>query len=240
MSLNLLKIGAELDVGEIHISLDEHKRALMALDVSGYPDEIFSKKPFGYNKDIFLFDSWDKAQGLCYLVGIEWWNTDFETGFTEIKTLDHEKFSSAKDIIVISYFMENLSRIRKVWDSGSHNARNPPKYYIDWAKSKGIEIPWLGYAEREGLVDVSEASQYVKKQEAALIIEADKPLRPRRENNYLRLIYSLCFSLKGFDPSARPHTIAKLIIDETGIDISQETLANFIEKAKALENKERD
>lgn len=237
MSLKLIKIGCEIEEGAL-ISPEEHIRALDFLNVSGYPSELHNKKPFGYNDNIFLFESWDKTQGLNYIVGIEWRHTNFETGITEVKTLDHQKFSSINDPIVIGYFIENLSRITKLWDSGSHDARNPPKYYIDWAKSKGIEIPWLGYAEKGGFIGGAQSSQL--NHQTTSINEANKPLSTRRENNYLRLIYSLCFSLKDFDPSARPHTIAKLIIDETGIDISQETLANFIEKAKALESQERD
>jgi hypothetical protein len=243
MSLKLFNKSSDIETGSM-VSLEEHQRAISSLDVSGYPDPLGPKRPFGKNDAIFKFDSWDMMQGLNYLVGIESWHTNFDTGFTEVRTLDHERFCTPNDDLVISYFIENLSKIRAVWDSGKHNSINPPIYYINWAKSKEIEIPWLSYVESEELISTVVIDQteggLMKSENLASTIYSDKPLNPRLENNYLRLIYSLCFSLKGFDPTARPHTIAKLVIDVTGIDISQETLAGYIEKAKALENQERE
>lgn len=67
----------------------------------------------------------------------------------------------------------------------------------------------------------------------------EKPLSGRTENNYLRLIYTLANSIEGFNPK-KPHEAAKLIIDATGIEsIKQETIANYISKAHALDSKER-
>ena len=45
-----------------------------------------------------------------------------------------------------------LMKRRLLWKSGRHEDRNPPGYYIDWAASKGVEIPWLEWAISEGLL----------------------------------------------------------------------------------------
>ncbi len=71
------------------------------------------------------------------------------------------------------------------------------------------------------------------------IIEIEKPLHPRTENNYLRLILTLCSDIKGFD-AKKPHEAATLIVDTTGIKLDKETIAGYITKAYALEIKSRD
>lgn len=48
---------------------------------------------------------------------------------------------------------EQLNRIKKLWDSAQHeNERYPIQYYLNWAKNKDIEIPWLTWAESSGLI----------------------------------------------------------------------------------------
>lgn len=64
-------------------------------------------------------------------------------------------------------------------------------------------------------------------------------LSKRTENNYLRLILTLAHSLDGFNPK-KPYEAAQLIIDETGIDISKQTLSEYITKAYELESQKRD
>ena len=71
------------------------------------------------------------------------------------------------------------------------------------------------------------------------IIEIEKPLNSRTENNYLRLIMSLANGIEGFNPK-KPYEAAQLIIDETETDVSKDTIANYITKAYALESKSRD
>lgn len=67
----------------------------------------------------------------------------------------------------------------------------------------------------------------------------EKPLSTRTENNYLRLILTLANSIDGFNPK-KPYEAAQLIIDETGVDISQQTISDYISKAYEIESKKRD
>lgn len=66
----------------------------------------------------------------------------------------------------------------------------------------------------------------------------EKPLSSRTENNYLRLIFALAGNIKGFNYN-KPYESAKLIIDATETKISQQTIAEYISKAHALDSKER-
>lgn len=69
--------------------------------------------------------------------------------------------------------------------------------------------------------------------------EVEKPLSARTENNYLRLILTLANGIDGFNPK-KPYEAAQLIIDETGIDISQQTISDYITKAYKIESQKRD
>jgi hypothetical protein len=45
-----------------------------------------------------------------------------------------------------------------IWFSGDHKPRNPPAYYLEWAASKGLLVPWLGWARENGLIDTRSSS----------------------------------------------------------------------------------
>ena len=66
-----------------------------------------------------------------------------------------------------------------------------------------------------------------------------KVLSTRTENNYLRLILTLANNIEGFNPK-KPYEAAQLIIDATEIDISQQTISDYIKKAYQIESQKRD
>lgn len=41
--------------------------------------------------------------------------------------------------------------MQAVWASGQHPERSPPQYFIDWAASKGFDVPWVDWAVEQGL-----------------------------------------------------------------------------------------
>lgn len=87
---------------------------------------------------------------------------------------------------------------------------------------------------------VAAISETIPKEKRKLDGESsDKPLHTRTENNYLRLILTLANSIKGFNPK-KPYEAAELIINETDIGLSPETVAKYISKAYELDSKERD
>ncbi|WP_025647563.1 hypothetical protein [Paraburkholderia fungorum] len=54
--------------------------------------------------------------------------------------------------IPLSRRADQLARLERLWASGSHAPRNPPGYYIEWARRKGIQIGWLEWAYKKGLL----------------------------------------------------------------------------------------
>jgi len=51
-----------------------------------------------------------------------------------------------------SQHAKRLTRYRLIWNSGTHEDRNSPGYYIEWALKKGYKIPWLEWAKNKGLL----------------------------------------------------------------------------------------
>ncbi len=102
---------------------------------------------------------------------------------------------------------------------------NIPKF-AKWALSVNWDIP-------------PELAALASKEDEAIKPVAEKPLSTRTENNYLRLIFALAGNIVGFNYN-KPYESAKLIIDATEINISQQTIADYISKAHALDSKEKD
>lgn len=91
---------------------------------------------------------------------------------------------------------------------------------------------------KDAQLKIKEADSEIKSLRLKVVID-EKPLSQRTENNYLRLIMSLANGIKDFNPR-NPYEAAQLIIDETGIDLSKQTIADYIIRAYALESKSRD
>lgn len=178
------------------------------------------------NEDIFLMDRWSSKEGLRYIIGRAIVSQDEAEERGIIFTLDGKVYSDI-DRNYAYYSLEQI-RVNKLWESGLHDKYNTPKYFIEWALTKKIDIPWLDYAVSEGYYTPNNLNPVTK-----------KPLSTRTENNYLRLILTLANSIKGFNPK-KPYEAAQLIINETGIDISQQTLSDYITKAYTIESQKRD
>lgn len=43
----------------------------------------------------------------------------------------------------IQHLLDTYNFLERLWNSGEHNEKSAPSYYVEWALSKGIEIPWL-------------------------------------------------------------------------------------------------
>ena len=199
-----------------------------ALKIDGYSGALNI-----FDDDIFLLDYWDEDKGLNYLLGIADINPygEEEEPLDKITTLDSDFYLEHESLHIVHAFRKKLRRLERVWFSGALPQSNPPWFYIEWALSKGFEIPWLQYA--------IEKNFYVPKQPENQEKDIEKPLNVRAENNYLRLILSLANGVEGFNPK-KPYEAAQLILDETEMDLSKETVARYISKAYELESKKRD
>ncbi|CAG4882996.1 protein of unknown function [Georgfuchsia toluolica] len=122
------------------------------------------------------------------------------------------------------------SELLRIWESGNHPSHNPPKYYVDWVQSKGYVVPWLDWAEENGLIPSTETPRGDS---------TGKPINPRTRNNYLRLIMLLAMhGIPGFDPR-KPYEAAKAMKEITEINLDEKTLAGYIREAYELQSKER-
>lgn len=106
-----------------------------------------------FDDDIFLMDNWSDSEGLKYLIGIAQFTQDKKTGdFSELITLESETYDESETDYwyILAAFRKAWNRLNRLWSSSPHPSLNPPNYYIEWALSKGVTIPWLNYAIKKG------------------------------------------------------------------------------------------
>jgi len=97
------------------------------------------------------------------LVDIDGWDNS-QTILNEMRSNPSRVIYSDK-VPITSYLLIDLSsrfsRMKKIWASGTHAERNEPSYYIEWAKSKGFDIPWY-----ESMTNITCGKSTVSMQEA--------------------------------------------------------------------------
>lgn len=156
-------------------------------------------------------------------------NIDFSENDEEI-FLDYEMEKSYKESLkrhaIYQRKYDDMCRILYNLDDIEYDK---PSYWIERAIAKKVNIPWLEFAIRKGFYNPKNEDINHKK---------DKELNIRTENNYLRLIFALANDVPGFNPN-KPYESAKLIIDQTEIGLSQDTVASYISRAFELHSREK-
>jgi hypothetical protein len=196
-------------------------------------------------QDYLLYDRWKTFSGLQILAGFDGeltcstrseraeLDSEYLLDLASKHLLGYARGITSDDEYIdknqIQKMLNNIDRLESFWRSSNWEGMpKSPASFIDWALSKRFRPNWLDWAINEGL--------YKEKDKE----KTEKPLSKRTENNYLRLIMALANGIKDFNPKIGTYAAAQLIIDETEIDLSKDTIANYILKAYELEAKERD
>jgi len=117
--------------------------------------------------------------------------------------------------------------VRELFDSSPDHIDDPirtPKYFIEWAKSKGIEIKWLDWSEDRGLISTSEDT-------------STDDIDSRREANLLRIVAALVteFGLRTGESEAE---LIRQLVDaySQNSGVSKSNLERVFAEAKRLLN----
>ena len=223
----------KIDEGQGYRELrkQRNKEVEIALDVNGYSNFL------GFDDDIFLLDYWGFEQGLFYLVGIsempEFFAEDIDGTLHVIKTLEQETFTEAQEQHIIEAFMRKVSRLQKIWNSGGHPQSNPPMYYIEWALSKKIDIPWLQYAIDHGFYKPNTTTD---NQQPTTI---DKPLSNKERETLLVIIAALAKDSKvDISKTSKAGELIANMTDLLGSPVGATTIETLLKKIpKALESR---
>ena len=108
-------------------------------------------------------------------------------GFAPLARLTLELLDETLVDSIMFDFEFGYAKMRKIWDSGAHaDGRYPPKYFIDWAISKEIEIEWLEWARSHGYYGADASS-------TSMTDSDDKHgnIAPKSEAAYLNIIGAL-------------------------------------------------
>lgn len=196
----------------------------------------------------FLHDTWAADEALMLLVGlcpdgtlIEQYKTidgDVMSRIEIAYSLDGyesmpysfaQEFEDGEEVCGLLDRMSTTWRhLAALWESGQHPEKNAPSYYIAWAKAKKYDIPWLSWAEENGLL-------------GDVISQDPKPLTTKQSTSLLTIIYLLAEEA-GIDWK-KSSKAAQLIVakaDALGIQIGQRTVEEYLKQIPiALERKGR-
>jgi hypothetical protein len=198
----------------------------------------------------FRYDTWDRDIALQLLCGLDPDFTEFsghdsnfqQTGIVRCtyltgKTLEQpdtsrEKNWSQKDASdddVLMGLSLHLEKMRDIWDSGGHQQRNAPVYYVDWALGKGFAVPWLDFARSEKLLmDTRVGAQAVPPRDSQ---SEATPLGTRERNTLLAMIAVLC-KQAGYDlfkPAKTAGAIQGLAASQ-GVQLGESTIESHLKR----------
>lgn len=188
-----------------------------------------------YLAEILKYKLWHYGEAINYVLGVYKvapYITDSESeSENSILTLSGEHITESNNSDLMAYLLLETNRLHEIWKHSALAENQTPDFFISWAFEYDVEIPWLSYAKENGLISDKSSKANV---------DNDKPLDRRLKGGYLRLILSLCYEIPNFDINQKPFTIARLIKDRTGIKLSLETLAGYIDEAKQIANEEQE
>lgn len=166
---------------KVESELEECKKRLDEIDEKTRQEEwLFSyliNTLANYSPDRLFYwmryDTWSVYDGIAILSNIDPSSAKIDENghmqnIASMRTLDGICLSDEllNDILPfvngtphsIEFFRASLlgryCQMRDFWESGNHTeGRYPPKYFIDWAISKGMKPKWLDWAKENRLID---------------------------------------------------------------------------------------
>ncbi len=174
------------------------------------------------NYELLLYDTWTEEQGLLFLAGINRFEElrRAEDYIEQVQTLTTKKYENeGSDEAIFDAFVTKHERLKAIWESGEHQKRNTPEYYVKWALSKEFEIPWLEHAQRSGFfksLNNHKQGEYISANE---------------RNTMLRIIAAL--SVGGYRYPSRGSQ-AEMLRDfqANGMAIDDKTLSKYLKQAE--------
>jgi hypothetical protein len=134
-------------------------------------------------------------------------------------SLDNEAFQDivgVDEIKVMHHKLRiNFTRLLVYWNSGDHNEpRYAPKYFIQWAIRKKIEINWLEWSIKHGFYEDETIGAPQK---------IDKPLSATERNTLLVLIAALCkkAGINHQDRTAATELVR--LVNDIGVSLTDDT-----------------
>lgn len=167
-------------------------------------------------KKWFLHDTWTSTEGVFLLSGLDPHGTvvkEAKTSYGEVRDeievaamldgselpsktfLDNQGHELAEPL---NNLQVRLAHLSSLWNSGSHQSRNPPLYYINWAESKEYEIPWRDWATEVGLLN-----------EKMSPAQEQNVVESKERTSYLNIIGAMVELILGISPGGKPHSAFK-------------------------------
>jgi hypothetical protein len=192
----------------------------------------------------FLHDSWTSEEAFLLIAGLDPNQTEFakadpfrieSTYRLDVKYLARDaRFgpdSGKGELEAAEYFCR---QIRALWKSGVHEDRNPPTYFIEWAKSKRIHIPWRGIVGQNKSSNTSERESH----DTSRSDHRRTPQETRHRNTLLVIVAALCKAAKvDFAAPGGARNVAALT-EAAGTVVDEDTVRKILrEIPQAIERR---
>jgi hypothetical protein len=144
-------------------------------------------------KELLLHDTWGAGDALLILLGLDPRGTNVAALSERFLLVTHARTLDGRIVIgkenpaaqdELDQFTTAYKRIFDAWTSGTHDDRNIPSHYAEWAKRKQIDVSWLEEAEALELIPRRKTN-----------------VSERSERTYLNIIGALVELLLGKTPS---------------------------------------
>jgi len=208
---------------------------------------VFEGDSFDELETFLLKDTWQAEEGIILLSGINPKSRRMRKSFHDVRTglvsfeaillLNGERFSTSDNAgkKIISHY----KTIFEIWNGCSH----PPtgfyptytvSYFIEWAKKKNIEIPWLEWAKDNNLPPNNNTPDKPSEN------KGNNEPSTKARNSYLKTIHALSNALvdglTGQHNKDAEAILRQLDLKSTEHPITSKTLATYLGDAKKLDD----
>lgn len=136
--------------------------------------------------------------------------------------------------------LKHYHTVSEIWKNCNHQTTtsyqsHSPCYFIKWAKSKSINIPWLEWARENSFIDRENTGNKPS-------LNSNTELSTKTKNCYLKTIYALSAALcKGL--TGNKHTDANAVLaalDAANVQhpIENKALAKYLDEGKKLDDEQ--
>lgn len=101
-----------------------------------------------YLNQIIRYKVWDFHEAINFLLGVaklNWCEAEFRENV--VITISGKILTESEYPSLFVYLQFETDRLHEIWNHSGNDNNKTPQFFVDWAKSIGLDIPWGPYYE---------------------------------------------------------------------------------------------
>jgi len=177
--------------------------------------------------DIFGYRFWEVEEAMDYLIGIFKLETDDESNYLTLTTLDGKIYCDPNDSEIINKYSTLHDRLMEFWLHDNKEPEYTPAYFIRWGLKRNniFTISWLDDALQKNLITTTQ----LKSKTQRITVQSEN-LQESERKCVLSIIAGMAIEKYGYPQ----HTSVKKInnaIERAGLSISDNSLRKYLKMA---------